>query len=426
MRTHNAHRGFTLIELLVVIAIIAIMAAILFPVFAKAREKARQSSCLNNQRQIAVAILMYAQDHDEMLPDHSNVWPEINVDRNILMCPTKGKKVANAYVYSYGVSSVTLGEIGDPSEVLLTADGQHAATSTPMVTYDNVAYTPDDLDVRHSNRFVSSFADGHVATLNDPGEMLFVKAGLKLWLKANALVGYGDGERLDSWLDKSGHGNTATPIAQGHPGRPMYKAAMANGKPAVRFESYWAGGIPMMVSGFKPNTAESLTFVSAVAPHEAACPVSGNAPGQNSYTSGFIAANSVSSGYVNTPYHQCKGGPTAYSTYTNWGVPATAWPVGEFQVYGGTFDSSNRMASAHVYDGSSGTATLNSTTDTNIGPMSIAEVGLGYHNQPGVGPTGSWQLFAQDILEVLVFVPKLSDSDRELVERYLRVKYMIH
>ncbi|MGD9494669.1 MAG: prepilin-type N-terminal cleavage/methylation domain-containing protein [Armatimonadota bacterium] len=61
-------RGFTLIELLVVIAIIAILAAILFPVFAKAREKARQSSCLSNVKQSTLAVLMYAQDYDEMLP----------------------------------------------------------------------------------------------------------------------------------------------------------------------------------------------------------------------------------------------------------------------------------------------------------------------------------------------------------------------
>jgi prepilin-type N-terminal cleavage/methylation domain-containing protein/prepilin-type processing-associated H-X9-DG protein len=60
-------RGFTLIELLVVIAIIAILAAILFPVFAQAREKARQTSCLSNMKQIALAQLMYSQDYDERL-----------------------------------------------------------------------------------------------------------------------------------------------------------------------------------------------------------------------------------------------------------------------------------------------------------------------------------------------------------------------
>ena len=60
--------AFTLIELLVVIAIIAILAAILFPVFAQAREKARQAACLSNTKQIALGIQMYAQDYDETLP----------------------------------------------------------------------------------------------------------------------------------------------------------------------------------------------------------------------------------------------------------------------------------------------------------------------------------------------------------------------
>ncbi len=62
-------RGFTLIELLVVIAIIAILAAILFPVFARAREKARQTSCLSNVKQLSLGLVMYAGDYDGRMPD---------------------------------------------------------------------------------------------------------------------------------------------------------------------------------------------------------------------------------------------------------------------------------------------------------------------------------------------------------------------
>src|SRR2546423_6076610 len=60
--------GFTLIELLVVIAIIAILAAILFPVFAKARENARKTSCLSNLKQMGLGLMQYSQDYDECMP----------------------------------------------------------------------------------------------------------------------------------------------------------------------------------------------------------------------------------------------------------------------------------------------------------------------------------------------------------------------
>jgi len=67
-------RGFTLIELLVVIAIIAILAAILFPVFARAREAARKATCISNTKQIVLAAIMYAQDYDEVLPAAVPSW----------------------------------------------------------------------------------------------------------------------------------------------------------------------------------------------------------------------------------------------------------------------------------------------------------------------------------------------------------------
>jgi prepilin-type N-terminal cleavage/methylation domain-containing protein/prepilin-type processing-associated H-X9-DG protein len=79
----TAQRGFTLIELLVVIAIIAILAAILFPVFARARENARRASCQSNLKQIGLALMQYSQDYDEQFPHTSYGGPDTTWDERI-------------------------------------------------------------------------------------------------------------------------------------------------------------------------------------------------------------------------------------------------------------------------------------------------------------------------------------------------------
>lgn len=150
--------GFTLIELLVVIAIIAILAAILFPVFAKAREKARQTQCMNNQKQMATSILMSAQENDEKVPDSSNVWSTIDVPAKVRICPTAGKALANGYIYNNNISGVSLGDIDFPVETLLIADGQGEgdATAVPVV-YANIAYSDKNLAARHNNATIDLY-----------------------------------------------------------------------------------------------------------------------------------------------------------------------------------------------------------------------------------------------------------------------------
>ncbi len=110
-------RGFTLIELLVVIAIIAILAAILFPVFAKAREKARQASCQSNFKQIGLALAMYYSDYDQWTPCIHHGWACVSrqmmpyiKNTEIYICPAHDN--GQVYHTSCEHCGTNIGEMG--------------------------------------------------------------------------------------------------------------------------------------------------------------------------------------------------------------------------------------------------------------------------------------------------------------------------
>ncbi len=147
-------RGFTLIELLVVIAIIAILAAILFPVFARAREKARQSACLSNVKQLGLGLMMYVQDYDETMipyatspPGTSFTWPKLIEpyvkNLGIFDCPSSGRKFdgTSSYSVSYGgnvfsmtypnVWTFSMASFTRPSETVVFGDACRAHPTDP-------------------------------------------------------------------------------------------------------------------------------------------------------------------------------------------------------------------------------------------------------------------------------------------------------
>jgi prepilin-type N-terminal cleavage/methylation domain-containing protein/prepilin-type processing-associated H-X9-DG protein len=180
MQGFRARQGFTLIELLVVIAIIAILAAILFPVFAKAREKARQTTCLNNQRQIAAAILMFVQDHDETMPTAgtwvSDLAATYGVTGKVWDCPTtsfKGTESNPDYFYVGGslLSGAALGDVTNPANAIMLGDLANAKTNKPYAddamqgtpAYLDLTRLPARVDFRHGDGAVCAYVDGHTS-----------------------------------------------------------------------------------------------------------------------------------------------------------------------------------------------------------------------------------------------------------------------
>ncbi|MEN6641830.1 MAG: DUF1559 domain-containing protein [Armatimonadia bacterium] len=184
-------KGFTLIELLVVIAIIAILAAILFPVFAKAREKARQSSCLSNVKQITLGMLQYAQDYDERLilaamywgapPNDYWTWmyemqPYVK-NAQIFSCPSSVATGWNGSMNTtqntgYGLfrllSGAALGTIREPASVVLLADAGKLSNGNPYYLCDwNVDQSDNGVPPNplHNDGANFGFCDGHAKWL---------------------------------------------------------------------------------------------------------------------------------------------------------------------------------------------------------------------------------------------------------------------
>ena len=195
--------GFTLIELLVVIAIIAILAAILFPVFARAREKARQTSCLSNVKQMALAAMMYIQDYDEVFfprvagswggtPPESIYWmPRTRTETgliapyaanwDIFRCPSVPNR--RGYGYNFHLGFASLAEVVKPAECVLFGDDTFGSmvwympsqgvhnwganfVNPPGSTGANIVWGENCPYGRHNGQVNVAFCDGHAKSMD--------------------------------------------------------------------------------------------------------------------------------------------------------------------------------------------------------------------------------------------------------------------
>jgi len=203
-------RGFTLIELLVVIAIIAILAAILFPVFARAREKARQASCTSNVKQIMLGVIMYAQDYDEMLPGRRKgtvgtptfncganwaLWPELITpyvkNTQLFRCPSRATTMVGIGYNPCGgdadASCVSLGQFQSPASTVKVGDSFSSGLKYKNVAQACSPHNRTDPATSGSNGTCGGFAPCH----NMGGNLGFVDGHVKWISWSNFINGQG-------------------------------------------------------------------------------------------------------------------------------------------------------------------------------------------------------------------------------------------